>query len=85
MYGFHKIAQEDRSISFSHPQFLRDSKELLGSIKRKASKKESELEINTDAQEQLQKNIETFNNRLSLLEQRDKDCDWLRAECQKLQ
>jgi hypothetical protein len=85
MYGFHKIAQEDRSISFSHPQFLRGSKELLGGIKRKIAKKETELEMDIDVQEQLQKNIEIFNIRLSQLEQRDKDCDWLRTECQKLQ
>lgn len=85
MYGFHKISQEDRTISFSHPQFTRGAKEYLGAIKRKVPKKEAEPEVDANVQEQLQETIDRFNSRLSQLEERDKDCEWLRAECQRLQ
>lgn len=85
MYGFHKISQEDRIVSFSHPQFRRNCKHLLGSIKRKVAKKETKSEMSMSVQDQLQTSIEKLKSRLVQLERRDKDCEWLRSECHKLQ
>lgn len=85
MYGFHKVGHEDGVVSFSHPRFRRGAKDLLATIRRKIPKKESNAEAGEPLQEQLQKSVDTFSVRLAQLEQKDRDCEWLKGECQKLQ
>jgi len=83
MYGFRKVTQEVHSTCFAHPSFYRGGRKLIGTIKRKMPKKDSSTDEATH--KQLEETIEKFNNRIAQLEQRDKDYEWLKAECNKLQ
>ena len=85
MYDFHKISQENRIPTFSHPLFYKGGKKHIGSIKRKMAKKEVKSCENEEFQKQLEENIKKFSIRLEQLEEKEKNYDSLKIECQKLQ
>lgn len=85
MYGFRKVGQEAHTVCFAHPSFYRGGKKAIGSIKRKMPKREVDTKADDKVNKELQETIGRFSERIEELEKRDRDCEWLKAECQKLQ
>lgn len=83
MYGFHKVTAEKNVICFAHPRFYRGGKGLLKKIQRKMPKRNDNTQ--EEFRKKLKRSIEGLSGRLSKLEERDRACDWLRQECQKIE
>ena len=82
--GFHIIEQSNNSLCFSHPKLCREDFNLFKSAKE-VPKQLNNTENNNFLQEKIQETINIFASRLSHLEEKCKDSDWLKSECERLE